>query len=256
MDTLNDGIAIKSEGLVRAVTTALARMREKPQFVLLNRHLLLPTISPVVSVTSSSSRVDSALLQQLGNIGLTLLAIDSQKDHGWILDYGATNHMMFDASLLHHHRSPSFSTVVNANGVPSPVIVLEDLSNGEIIGHGTKRGGLYYVDDVCAGKSLSVKGSNRAFEDQLHRATYPINSNKRFVPFALVLRSDNGGEYANKVLHSYFQEHGILHETTCPYTPQQNDVAERKNRQILEITHTQHDPIVLGEGDHLCSPFS
>ncbi|BBG93818.1 hypothetical protein Prudu_001942 [Prunus dulcis] len=39
--------------------------------------------------------------------------------------------------------------------------------NGEIIGRGTKRGGLYYVDDVCAGKSLSVKGSNHAFEDQL-----------------------------------------------------------------------------------------
>ncbi|CAL2230464.1 unnamed protein product [Prunus armeniaca] len=219
--------AIKSEGLMRAVTTALARRREKPQFVLLNRHLLLPAISLVVSVTSSPSRVDSALLQQLGNIGLTLLAIDSQKDHGWILDYGATNHMMFDG--------PSFTIIVLLLFLL--LLMPTDLINGEIIGRGTKRGGLYYVDDVCGGKSLSVKGSNRTFEDQLHRATYPINSNKRFVPFALVLRSDNGGEYVNKVLHSYFQEHGILHETTCPYTPQQNDVAERKNRQILEITH-------------------
>ena len=31
---------------------------------------------------------------------------------------------------------------------------------------------------------------------------------------------------------------GILHQTTCPYSPQQNGVgvAERKNRHILEVT--------------------
>lgn len=31
-------------------------------------------------------------------------------------------------------------------------------------------------------------------------------------------------------------DHGLLHQTTCPYTPQQNGVAERKNRTLLEIT--------------------
>jgi len=29
---------------------------------------------------------------------------------------------------------------------------------------------------------------------------------------------------------------GILHQTTCPYSPQQNEVAKRKNRHILEVT--------------------
>ncbi|BBH06529.1 ABC-2 type transporter family protein [Prunus dulcis] len=33
---------------------------------------------------------------------------------------------------------------------------------------------------------------------------------------------------------TYFQTHGIIHETTCPQTPQQNGVAERKNRHLLE----------------------
>ena len=51
-----------------------------------------------------------------------------------------------------------------------------------------------------------------------------------------VLKSDNGGEFVSQVLQSYFQDHGIVHETTCPYTPQQNGVAERKNWHILEIT--------------------
>ncbi|KAM2286498.1 hypothetical protein ACFX1S_038958 [Malus domestica] len=49
------------------------------------------------------------------------------------------------------------------------------------------------------------------------------------------LRSDNGEEYVNHVLHNYLQEHGIVHQTTCAYTSQQNSVAERKNRHLLEV---------------------
>ncbi|KAI5314443.1 hypothetical protein L3X38_043619 [Prunus dulcis] len=49
-----------------------------------------------------------------------------------------------------------------------------------------------------------------------------------------MLRSDNGGEFVNHDFQTYFQQHGIIHETTCPQTLQQNGVAERKNRHLLE----------------------
>ncbi|RVX08193.1 Retrovirus-related Pol polyprotein from transposon TNT 1-94 [Vitis vinifera] len=43
-----------------------------------------------------------------------------------------------------------------------------------------------------------------------------------------VLRSDNGGEYQSSDLQKYLEGHGIIHQTTCSNTPQQNGVAERK----------------------------
>ncbi|RVW22117.1 Retrovirus-related Pol polyprotein from transposon TNT 1-94 [Vitis vinifera] len=50
-----------------------------------------------------------------------------------------------------------------------------------------------------------------------------------------VLRSDNGGEYQSSDLQKYLEGHGIIHQTTCSNTPQQNGVSERKNRHLLEV---------------------
>jgi transposase InsO family protein len=49
-----------------------------------------------------------------------------------------------------------------------------------------------------------------------------------------VLRSDNGGEYTSKDFSNLCIEAGIKREFTVPYNPQQNGVAERKNRTIIE----------------------
>ncbi len=47
------------------------------------------------------------------------------------------------------------------------------------------------------------------------------------------LRTDNGGEYLSTEFKDYLLEHGIRHELTVAYTPQQNWVAERMNEQSL-----------------------
>ena len=50
------------------------------------------------------------------------------------------------------------------------------------------------------------------------------------------LRSDGGGEYfSNEFSRFLDDEQGIKRQFTCRYTPQQNGVAERKNRHIVEI---------------------
>jgi hypothetical protein len=48
------------------------------------------------------------------------------------------------------------------------------------------------------------------------------------------LRSDNGGEYDSKEFRMYCEEQGIVCHLTAVYTPQQNGVAERLNRTLLE----------------------
>ena len=48
------------------------------------------------------------------------------------------------------------------------------------------------------------------------------------------VRSDNGGEYLSGLSSSWFKQVGIKHETTVPYTPEQNGVSERLNRTLLD----------------------
>lgn len=47
------------------------------------------------------------------------------------------------------------------------------------------------------------------------------------------LQTDGGKEF--KPLVKFFSEYGIIHRISCPYTPQQNGIAERKHKHIVEV---------------------
>ncbi|KAD6119214.1 hypothetical protein E3N88_10485 [Mikania micrantha] len=48
-------------------------------------------------------------------------------------------------------------------------------------------------------------------------------------------RCDNGGEFTSNAMKAFYNDKGITLETTCPHTPQQNGVVERKHRHLLEV---------------------
>jgi hypothetical protein len=48
------------------------------------------------------------------------------------------------------------------------------------------------------------------------------------------IRSNNGGEYMVKEFEDICAKSGIIHETTSPYTPEHNGIAERYNRTLQE----------------------
>lgn len=49
-----------------------------------------------------------------------------------------------------------------------------------------------------------------------------------------ILRSDNGGEFCSVEMENYLKRHGIIHQKTVAYTPEQNGLSERYNRSIVE----------------------
>ena len=53
-----------------------------------------------------------------------------------------------------------------------------------------------------------------------------------------ILRSDNAKEYFSDTFNSFMHSNGIIHQSSCPHTPQQNGVAERKRRHIVDIART------------------
>ncbi|KAJ9559500.1 hypothetical protein OSB04_004660 [Centaurea solstitialis] len=213
--------------------------------------------------------------------------------------------------------------------------ILQDIRTGVIIGRGTERQGLYYVDEVAQNGVVMLSHGTKEREAWLwhrrlghpslgylqmlfpkrfssnykshcdtcvlaksHRKTFKPNNTRVDLPFSLIhsdvwgpapiiggqnfrffvifvddctrmtwvyllknksevlekfdvfynmiqtqfqkniqiFRSDNGGEFVNSEMKSFFQTKGIIHQTTCPHTPEQNGVAERKNRILLEIT--------------------
>ncbi len=51
-------------------------------------------------------------------------------------------------------------------------------------------------------------------------------------------RTDNRDEYLSNTFKSHLREHGIEHQLTVAYTPQQNGVAERMNRTLVDCVRS------------------
>ncbi|RVW37266.1 Retrovirus-related Pol polyprotein from transposon TNT 1-94 [Vitis vinifera] len=53
-----------------------------------------------------------------------------------------------------------------------------------------------------------------------------------------ILKSDNARDYFNSILGEFLAQEGIVHLSSCVDTPQQNGIAERKNRHLLEVARS------------------
>ncbi|GKC97052.1 retrovirus-related pol polyprotein from transposon TNT 1-94, partial [Tanacetum coccineum] len=52
------------------------------------------------------------------------------------------------------------------------------------------------------------------------------------------VRTDNGLEFVNQTLRDFYENIGILHQTSVPCTPQLNGVVERRNQTLVEASRT------------------
>jgi len=69
-------------------------------------------------------------------------------------------------------------------------------------------------------------------------AKFPKVIQNNFSLKIISLISDRGGEFVNHHFEDFCDEFGISHNFSCPRTPQQNEVVERKNRVLEELART------------------
>jgi transposase InsO family protein len=55
------------------------------------------------------------------------------------------------------------------------------------------------------------------------------------------VRSDNGSEFKNTNVEEFCDEKGMKNEFSTTYTPEQNDVVERKNRTLIKMARSMLD---------------
>jgi transposase InsO family protein len=60
-------------------------------------------------------------------------------------------------------------------------------------------------------------------------------------------RSDRDGEYFSNEFNLFCAEHGIIHERTPPYSPQSNEVTERKNHTLTNLVNSMLDTAGLSK---------
>lgn len=91
---------------------------------------------------------------------------------------------------------------------------------------------LTFIDDYTRKVFVYfLKRKSETFENFIRFKKYVENQTGEKIK---ILRTDNGGEYVSNNLENYLARKGIKHESTIPYTPEQNGVAERMNRTLTE----------------------
>ncbi|KAK8951385.1 hypothetical protein KSP39_PZI003284 [Platanthera zijinensis] len=206
---------------------------------------------------------DSVITNQVQSFAA--INLSDQVDHAWYPDTGATNHMTADTAQLEGMTPYSgLDSVMVGNGTGLPIthvakvsiprtsvhldrvlvvpnlkknllsvsqytrdndccfifypwgFLIKNLKTGQTVLEGTRQGGLYLIH-----MGTSPSAFIKLMEKQLDKTV-------KFV------QTDGGGEFMSHTLQEFFLSHGISHLISCPGTPEQNGLAERKHRHIVE----------------------
>ncbi|PKA63396.1 Retrovirus-related Pol polyprotein from transposon TNT 1-94 [Apostasia shenzhenica] len=95
---------------------------------------------------------------------------------------------------------------------------------------------LLFVDDHTR-LSWTFLMKEKSETSYIFRMFYNMIKNQ-FNTSIQILKTDNARDFFNSNLSPYLQSLGVVHQSSCVDTPQQNGIAERKNRHILEVARS------------------
>jgi hypothetical protein len=87
-------------------------------------------------------------------------------------------------------------------------------------------------------RSVHMLKSKRKKETELCIRAYIAMAERQTGHHLKAVRMDGGTKFCNNMWTAFFTETGIIHETTSPYTPQQNGVSERGHRTLLDFVRS------------------
>ena len=187
-----------------------------------------------VTTKESKERLWHRRYGHLSEQNLQKLARKGMVEH---FDYNVTNNVGFCEECVggKHHRSHFEASKTHAS---EPL----ELVHTDVCGKMREKsigGAEYFITFIDEKTHYSwiyfLKTKDQAFDRFLEwKALVEKASGEKLK----TLRSDNGGEYTSKKFEAYLKSEGIRHERTIPKTPQQNGVAERFNRTLVESSRS------------------
>ena len=151
------------------------------------------------------------------------------------LDIKTTSQQDFSCEDCHHGkqaRIPFPSKEETPRRKPFELIHSDVCGKISPKSHGGKQYFVTFIDDATRFCWVFVlQNKSDVFENF---KKWKIKVENQYEAKVKILRSDNGGEYVSAQFQEYLEENGIEHQKTIPKTPQQNGLAERKNRTLIE----------------------
>lgn len=152
-----------------------------------------------------------------------------------MLPHVVFNHMNCEACILGKHCKtvfPKSSTIYEK----CFDLVHSDVWTAPCLSRDNNKYYVTFIDEKSKYTWVTLLASkDRVYDAFVNFQSYVTN---QFNAKIKVFRSDNGGEYTSHKFKDHLAKHGIIHQTSCPYTPQQNGVAERKNRHLMEVARS------------------
>ncbi|RVW35969.1 Retrovirus-related Pol polyprotein from transposon TNT 1-94 [Vitis vinifera] len=207
--------------------------------------MLQKLLSPLLSVqsqtgSSSNQVIGSGTLAHKGNF-LSAFTAGKKRKKPWIVDSGASDHMTGDATIFDTYSScPNNLTVRIADGSLSKVVetgsvvLSRDLTLNSVLLVPNLDCNLLSISKLTKEKRCITNFSSTHCEFQdLDLGKTIGNAEECSGLYILKERHDPQEQPQITVA-----QEGIVHLSSCVDTPQQNGIAERKNRHLLEVARS------------------
>ena len=129
-------------------------------------------------------------------------------------------HTSFPRQAMAHARNPGELTHT-------------DLWESRLIGPGGLKYFMSFVDDCSRYVTVKFLRTKGQAAEKLKAYVAYLECQYDYKP--KVFQADNGGEYVSNDLVNWCESKGINLQYTAPHSPEQNSIAERMNRTLVEL---------------------